>query len=170
MWILLPVLMLITGIASAFLDYVTPMLLMTPITVQIALAINISPLILLIPEVFASNVIRVSTLIGTPTNIIIGSFGDITFNDFLTNLTPGVFLAFIGLILYSWFTYREELTEAKTVSPVLLEKLEERGKITNPENLKKVGWIGAGMLLLFVFGEIIHLPPSVTALIGPLLC
>jgi Na+/H+ antiporter NhaD/arsenite permease-like protein len=47
-----------------------------------------------------------------------------------------------------------------------LEKLEERGKIANPENLKKVGWIGAGMLLLFVFGEIIHLPPSVTALIG----
>ena len=166
MWILLPVLMLITGIASAFLDNVTTMLLMTPITVQIALALNISPLILLIPEVFASNVIGVSTLIGTPTNILIGSFGDITFNDFLTNLTPGVFLAFIGLIIYSWFTYRGELSEAKTGSPVLLEKLEERGKITNPENLKKAGWIGAGMLLLFVFGEKIHLLPAVTALIG----
>ena len=166
MWILLPVLMLITGIASAFLDNVTTMLLMTPITVQIALALNLSPLILLIPEVFASNVIGVSTLIGTPTNILIGSFGDITFNDFLTNLTPGVFLAFIGLVLYSWFTYREELSGAKTGSPVLLEKLEERGKITNPENLKKAGWIGAGMLLLFVFGEKINLLPSVTALIG----
>jgi len=166
MWILLPVLMLITGIASAFLDNVTTMLLMTPITVQIALALNLSPLILLIPEVFASNVIGVSTLIGTPTNILIGSFGDITFNDFLTNLTPGVFLAFIGLALYSWFTYREELSGAKTGSPVLLEKLEERGKITNPENLIKAGWIGAGMLLLFVFGEKINLLPSVTALIG----
>lgn len=166
MWILLPVLMLITGIASAFLDNVTTMLLMTPISVQIALALNLSPLILLIPEVFASNVIGVSTLIGTPTNILIGSFGDITFNDFLTNLTPGVFLAFIGLTLYSWFIYREELSEAKTGSPVLLEKLEERGKITNPENLKKAGWIGAGMLLLFIFGEKFHLPPSVTALIG----
>jgi len=166
MWILLPVLMLITGIASAFLDNVTTMLLMTPITVQIALALNLSPLILLIPEVFASNVIGVSTLIGTPTNILIGSFGDITFNDFLTNLTPGVFLAFIGLVLYSWFTYQEELSGAKTGSPVLLEKLEERGKITNPENLKKAGWIGAGMLLLFVFGEKINLLPSVTALIG----
>ena len=88
MWILLPI--LITGIASAFLDNVTTMLLMTPITVQIALAVGISPLALLMPEVMASNVIGVSTLVGTPTNILIGSFGDISFTDFLTNLTPGV--------------------------------------------------------------------------------
>ncbi len=166
MWILLPVLMLITGVASAFLDNVTTMLLMTPITVQIALALNISPLVLLIPEVFASNVIGVSTLIGTPTNILIGSFGKITFNEFLINLTPGVLLAFIGLIIYSWFTYRKELEGEKTGSPLLLDKLEERGKITNPGNLTKAGWIGAGMLALFIFGEKIHLLPAVTALIG----
>lgn len=166
MWILLPVLMLITGVSSAFLDNVTTMLLMTPITVQIALTLNISPLVLLIPEVFASNVIGVSTLIGTPTNILIGSFGNITFNDFLKNLTPGVLMAFVGLIIYSWFTYRDELEGEKTGSPVLLEKLEERGKITNPDNLSKAGWIAAGMLLLFIFGERIHLLPSVTALIG----
>lgn len=166
MWILLPVLMLITGISSAFLDNVTTMLLMTPITVQIALTLNISPLVLLIPEVFASNVIGVSTLIGTPTNILIGSFGNISFNDFLINLTPGVLLAFVGLIIYSWFTYRQELEGEKSVSPVLLKKLEERGKITNPEHLAKAGWIGAGMLMLFIFGEKIHLLPSVTALIG----
>jgi Na+/H+ antiporter NhaD/arsenite permease-like protein len=128
--------------------------------------LNISPLALLIPEVFASNVIGVSTLIGTPTNILIGSFGQITFNNFLINLTPGVLLAFIGLIVYSWFSFRKDLTGEKTSSPLLLEKLEERGKITNPENLKKAGWIGAGMLVLFIFGESIHLLPSVTALIG----
>jgi Na+/H+ antiporter NhaD/arsenite permease-like protein len=165
-WILLPVLMLITGIASAFLDNVTTMLLMTPISVQIALALNLSPLVLLIPEVFASNVIGVSTLIGTPTNILIGSFGNITFNDFLANLTPGVLLAFAGLIVYSWLIYRPELTGETSTSQLLLQKLEERGKITNPEHLKKAGWIGAGMLLLFVFGESVHLLPSVTALIG----
>lgn len=165
-WLLLPILMLITGISSAFLDNVTTMLLMTPISVQIALALNMSPLVLLIPEVFASNVIGVSTLIGTPTNILIGSFGNITFNDFLFNLTPGVLLAFVGLIIYSWFSYRDELRGEKDSSPVLLEKLEERGKITNPLNLTKAGWIGAGMLALFIFGEQIQLLPSVTALIG----
>jgi Na+/H+ antiporter NhaD/arsenite permease-like protein len=166
MWMLLPILMLITGVSSAFLDNVTTMLLMTPITVQIALTLHISPLVLLIPEVFASNVIGVSTLIGTPTNILIGSFGEITFNDFLINLTPGVIMAFVALVIYSWYTYRDELQGEKTGSPTLLEKLEERGKITNPNHLKKSGWIGAGMLALFVFGEKIHLLPAVTALIG----
>lgn len=166
MWILLPVLMLITGVSSAFLDNVTTMLLMTPISVQIALTLGISPLVLLIPEVFASNVIGVSTLIGTPTNILIGSFGDITFNEFLINLTPGVLMAFVGLVIYSWFVYRDELKGEKTGSPVLLEKLEERGKITNPGNLSKAGWIGAGMMALFIFGEKIDLLPAVTALIG----
>jgi Na+/H+ antiporter NhaD/arsenite permease-like protein len=166
MIILLPILMLVTGVSSAFLDNVTTMLLMTPITVQIALALNISPLALLIPEVFASNVIGVSTLIGTPTNILIGSFSEITFNDFLINLTPGVLLAFFGLVIYSWFTFRSDLSGETVSSPLLLSKLEERGKITNPENLNKAGWIGAGMMLMFIFGETVHLLPSVTALIG----
>jgi Na+/H+ antiporter NhaD/arsenite permease-like protein len=73
-WLLVIILMIITGIASAFLDNVTTMLLMTPISVQIALALGINPLALLIPELFASNVVGISTLIGTPTNILIGSF------------------------------------------------------------------------------------------------
>jgi Na+/H+ antiporter NhaD/arsenite permease-like protein len=75
-------------------------------------------------------------------------------------------MAFVALVIYSWYTYRDELQGEKTGSPTLLEKLEERGKITNPNHLKKSGWIGAGMLALFVFGEKIHLLPAVTALIG----
>ena len=166
MWLLLPILMLFTGIASAFLDNVTTMLLMTPMTVQIAIALGISPLALLIPEVMASNVIGVSTLVGTPTNILIGSFGNISFNDFLSNLTPGVLVSFIGLTIYSWFIYRNNLKKAHKPTPVLMEKLAERGKITQPDNLKKVGWVGLGMIVLFVIGESIHLLPAVTALMG----
>lgn len=166
MLLLLPILMFITGISSAFLDNVTTMLLMTPITVQIALAVEITPLALLIPEVMASNVIGVSTLVGTPTNILIGSYGGITFNGFLQNLTPGVLLAFIGLVIYNSVIYRKELNEAHGASETLLAILEERGKITHPDHLKKAGWIGALMLLMFIFGEKIHMLPSVTALIG----
>ena len=164
--LLLPILMLITGVASAFLDNVTTMLLMTPISVQIALSLGISPLALLIPEVMASNVIGVSTLVGTPTNILIGSYGNITFNGFLQNLTPGVLLAFVGLVLYSIFSYRKELNQAQSSSETLMKKLEERGKITQPVHLKKAGVIGAIMLLMFIFGEKIHLLPAVTAIIG----
>ena len=165
-WLLLPILMLITGVASAFLDNVTTMLLMTPITVQIALAMGVNPLAFLIPEVMASNVIGISTLIGTPTNILIGSYGNISFNSFLVNLTPGVILAFVGLLAYCGFTYRKELAAATGASKLLLEKLAERGQITEPVHLRKAGWVGAGMLLLFFFGEQIHLLPAVTALIG----
>jgi Na+/H+ antiporter NhaD/arsenite permease-like protein len=165
-WLLLPILMLITGVASAFLDNVTTMLLMTPISVQIALALGINPLALLMPEVLASNVIGVSTLVGTPTNILIGSFGAISFNDFLTNLTPGVLLAFVGLVIYTGLTYRKELQQAREPSPMLLDELAERGKITQPDHLKKAGVVGAGMLVLFVVGEYFHLLPAVTALMG----
>ncbi|MFN2143870.1 MAG: SLC13 family permease, partial [Anaerolineales bacterium] len=102
----------------------------------------------------------------TPTNILIGSYAGISFNGFLQNLTPGVFLAFIGLIIYSSLVYRKELAEAHEASETLIKKLEEGGQITHPDHLKKAGWIGAGMLFLFIFGERIHLLPSVTALIG----
>ncbi len=163
---LLPILMLITGIASAFLDNVTTMLLMTPISVRIALSLGLNPLVLLIPEVFASNVIGISTLIGTPTNILIGSFAQLSFNDFLINLTPGVLLAFIGLLGYVYFTYRKQLAGSPEFSKLLLEKLEEQAKITEPDNLRKAGIIGFFMLLMFVLGEQVHLVPAVTALVG----
>lgn len=168
-WLLVVILMIITGIASATLDNVTTMLLMTPITVQIALALGINPLALLIPEVLASNVAGISTLIGTPTNILIGHYAKLSFNDFLTNLTPGVLLAMLGLILYTEFVYRRELRAGNTsggISTLLLDKLAERATITEPDHLKKAGIIGAFMLVLFVAGEAIHLIPAVTALMG----
>jgi len=167
-WLLLLILMIITGVASAFLDNVTTMLLMTPITIEIALSLGINPLALLIPQVFASNVVGISTLVGTPTNILIGSYANISFNDFLINLTPGVLLALVGLMIYSQLVYRKSL-QAQTgdgISEILLQKLEERAIITETEHLKKAGWVGLGMLILFVTGENFHLLPSVTALIG----
>ena len=168
LWLLLIILTVITGVASALLDNVTTMLLMTPITIQIALALGISPLALLMPEVMASNVVGISTLIGTPTNILIGSFASISFNDFLVNQTPGVVLAMLGLVGYSLFVYRKELLAPGTgqVSPLLMEKLAERARITEPGHLHKAGWVGGGMILLFVFGERVHLLPAVTALMG----
>jgi Na+/H+ antiporter NhaD/arsenite permease-like protein len=168
LWLLLPILMVITGVASAFLDNVTTMLLMTPISVQIALAMGINPLALLIPEVMASNVVGISTLVGTPTNILIGSYAKISFNDFLVNLTPGVLLALLGLIIYSELVYRKEFKASggTGLSSVLLKALAERGRITEPDHLKKAGVVGAGMVVLFVMGEQIHLLPAVTALIG----
>jgi len=168
-WLLMVILMVIAGVASAFLDNVTTMLLMTPITIQIALSLNMNPLALLMPEVMASNVVGISTLIGTPTNILIGSFADISFSDFVVNLTPGVIIAMIGLVLYNQLVYSDELRASAGeggLSPMLLERLEKRGQIQQPGHLRKAGIVGGGMLVLFVFGENVHLVPAVTALMG----
>lgn len=167
-WLLMPILMLIAGVASALLDNVTTMLLMTPISVQIALAMGVNPLVLLLPEVMASNVAGISTLVGTPTNILIGSFASISFSDFLKNLTPGVLLAMVGLVIYSEFINRKSLNfdESEGVSDMLLKELAERARITEPVHLRKAGVVGAFMLVLFIAGESIHLLPSVTALMG----
>lgn len=167
-WLLLTILMIITGLASAFLDNVTTMLLMTPITVQIALSMGINPLALLVPEVFASNVVGISTLVGTPTNILIGSYARISFADFLKNLTPGVLAALAGLIIYSLWIYRKELKSKidTEMADLLMKKLEEQAVINEPGNLKKVGVVGLGMLILFVTGEHMNMLPSVTAIMG----
>ncbi len=166
-WLLVIILMIITSIASALLDNVTTMLLMTPMTIRIALAMEVTPLSLLLPEVLASNVGGISTLIGTPTNILIGSYAKLTFNDFLRNLTPGVVLALGVLIAYVLIYYRRQLfTKKGGLSPAMLERLAESGRITQPQKLAKAGVVFAVMLVFFVIGERFHLVPAVTAILG----
>ncbi len=166
-WLLVLILMSITAVASALLDNVTTMLLMAPITVQIALTLGINPLTLLIPEVLASNVGGISTLIGTPTNILIGSYAGLGFNDFLVNLTPGVLLAMGILMAFVVLRYRKEhRTAGSSLSDTMRERLRESGRITQPEKLRKAGLIFGVMLVLFVIGDAIHLTPAVTAIMG----
>jgi Na+/H+ antiporter NhaD/arsenite permease-like protein len=167
MWLLVLILMLITAVASALLDNVTTMLLMAPITIQIALTLGINPLALLIPEVLASNVGGISTLIGTPTNILIGSYAGLGFNDFLINLTPGVIAALVVLAGYLLFHYRKTYAKAGgQLSDAMRERLREHGRITEPERLRKAGIIFGIMLVLFVLGDQIGLVPAVTAIMG----
>ena len=73
LWLLVVILMLLTSVASALLDNVTTMLLVAPITLQIALTLGVGPLSLLVPEMLASNVGGISTLIGTPALIFVSS-------------------------------------------------------------------------------------------------
>jgi Na+/H+ antiporter NhaD/arsenite permease-like protein len=167
MWLLVTILMLITAVASALLDNVTTMLLMAPITIQIALTLGLNPLSLLIPEVLASNVGGISTLIGTPTNILIGSYAGLGFNDFVTKLTPGVVAALVALVGFVVLRYLGESRAAgNQLSEAMRERLRESGRITEPEKLRKAGLIFGLMLVLFVVGDAIHLVPAVTAIMG----
>lgn len=166
-WLLVLILMLVTAVASALLDNFTTMLLMTPISLQIALAIGINPLALIIPEVLASNVGGISTLIGTPTNILIGAHADIGFSDFLINQTVGVVVALIVMAAFVLYHYRSEWAKApRGVSDRLMERLEASAEIREKDALVKSGVVFVLILAGFVLGERIHLVPAVPALVG----
>jgi Na+/H+ antiporter NhaD/arsenite permease-like protein len=166
-WLLVIILMLLTSVASAMLDNVTTMLLMAPITLEIALALGISPLSLIIPEILASNIGGISTLIGTPTNILIGSYADIGFTDFLVYLTPGVLVAQGVLTAYVLLVYRRQYRAVSGgLSAAMLQRLRENGRIKQPATLAKAGVVFVIMLFFFVLGERIHLVPAVTAILG----
>ena len=96
---LLVVLALVTAVFSAFLDNVTTVLLIAPVTFQITRKLNINPYPYLVVEIFASNIGGTATLIGDPPNILIGSALNLTFMDFVNELTPVVTITMIVLIL-----------------------------------------------------------------------
>lgn len=167
LWKLMTILMAITAVSSALLDNVTTMLLVTPITIRIALAIDVDPLTLLFPEVLAANVGGLSTMVGTPTNILIASYSGISFSAFLLNLTPGVVLALAGLWGYCALRFKRQLTAREGErSEGLLQRLEEGATIAQPGHLRKSGWVGLGMLALFIGGESLHITPALVALLG----
>ncbi len=166
-WLLVLILMAVTAVASALLDNFTTMLLMTPISLQIALAIGINPLALIIPEVLASNVGGISTLIGTPTNILIGAHANIGFTDFLVNQTVGVVAALVMMALFVLWHYRAEWRkQSGGISPALYQMLEENARIEHPNQLRKSAIIFVLIITGFVVGEQFHVVPAVPALIG----
>lgn len=166
-WLLVLILMLVTAVASALLDNFTTMLLMTPISLQIGLALGINPLALIIPEVLASNVGGISTLIGTPTNILIGAYAGIGFSDFLINQTAGVLLALVLMGGYVLYHYRAEWRKVSGgISPLLYARLEENAEIEDPSALWRSGLVFVIVIAGFIVGEQFHIVPAVPALIG----
>ncbi|MCD4684721.1 MAG: hypothetical protein K8S97_02145 [Anaerolineae bacterium] len=161
------VLVIITTLASALLDNVTTMLLMVPITLEIAIALNLPPSSLLIPEILASNIGGISTLIGTPTNILIGAYAEISFNDFLINQTVGVLIALVVMTAYVIWHFREVFGQSeKGISPTLYAKLEENAKIKNVVVLRKSLFVFAVTIMIFIVEESMDMAPAVTALLA----
>jgi Na+/H+ antiporter NhaD/arsenite permease-like protein len=161
------VLMCITALASAFLDNVTTMLLIIPVTVEIALTLKINPLTFLMPEVFASNVGGTATLIGDPPNIMIGSFAKLSFLDFVSNLGL-VCLICLGLaVVYFILWYRRDYQKAKVEDvPRMIAHLRQAFAITNARLLTYSLLILAMVIGMFVLHGALHMEPSIAALIG----
>ena len=164
------VLQIVTAVISAFLDNVTTMLLVLPVTIEIAVTLKINPLTLLVPEAFASNVGGTATLIGDPPNILIGSYAGLTFGQFVQNLTLVCAISLVASSLFLvWWNKKEYLkAEVKDV-PRTIEFLREQYKITN-KKLMIQGLILLGFtILLFAVHGFLHMQVSVAALIGSLI-
>ncbi|MBI5570576.1 MAG: ArsB/NhaD family transporter [Desulfomonile tiedjei] len=166
-FLLAALLCVITAVLSAFLDNVTTMLLLTPVTIELSVILRVSPFALLLPEIMASNFGGTSTLIGDPPNIMIGSYAGLTFNDFLMSLGPVVFVTMVAQILYTRWYYGREYGEAKVEKVAdLVGFLKEKYRITDARLL----WVGStvllGVIVLFLLHGALHMEVSVAALLG----
>jgi len=164
------VLQIITAVVSAFLDNVTTMLLVLPVTIEIAVTLKINPLTLLVPEAFASNVGGTATLIGDPPNILIGSYAGLTFGQFVQNLTLVCTVSLIASSFFLlWWNKKEYLkAEVKDVSRTIAY-LKEEYQITNKKLMIQGLMLLGFTILLFALHGFLHMQVSVAALIGSLL-
>jgi Na+/H+ antiporter NhaD/arsenite permease-like protein len=158
-------LVLITAIASAFLDNVTTVLLIAPVTLLVCDRLGIDPVPFLIAEVFASNIGGAATLIGDPPNIIIASRAGLTFNDFLVHLTPIIAIVLAAFVLVLPWLFRGSFTADPARAAEVME-LDEREAIQDTRLLIKCGAVLAAVLAGFVSHSVLHLEPSVVALLG----
>jgi Na+/H+ antiporter NhaD/arsenite permease-like protein len=166
-FLLSTILCVITAVLSAFLDNVTTMLLLTPVTMEIALVLGVSPFVFLLPEVVASNFGGTATLIGDPPNIMIGSYAGLTFNDFVINLTPIVLIVMVTQILYNKRLYGSQYDKARVEdAPKMISFLKEKYPITDRRVLTVGGSVLLGVIVLFILHGVFHMEVSVAALFG----
>ena len=167
-WIIAAALISLTGITSAFLNDVTAILLLAPLSIQMAVAIGLNPLIIVIPEVLASNIGGAATLIGDPPSTIVGSHIGISFGDYLVNMAPIAFICMLALLVVNWFQYRGSYADARRkVSDTLTEQLASESQITDHVTLRKALIIALFTFIGFFVADIFdHMPPGVVALSG----
>jgi len=181
-WSLVLILCTVTAILSAFLDNVTTMLLLTPVTIQLAKVLDLNPIPILISEVIFSNIGGAATMIGDPPNIMIGSAMSpsaiagnsdiavqslasqgVTFNDFILEMAPGIFMTVVpSLMLIRWL-YKDEFSGGKNTD---ISELEKKYAIKDFRGLKISGSILSLVILGFFLHPILHLPVSWVALGG----
>jgi Na+/H+ antiporter NhaD/arsenite permease-like protein len=156
---------LITAVLSAFLDNVTTVLLIVPVTFAIAKQLKMSPVPFLIAEIIASNIGGTATLIGDPPNIMIGSATSLGFMDFVFNLTPVVVVVYVITIFIIQIIYRKQLTAKKELQAKIMD-LDEKSEIKDPRLLRKCLVVLSLTVLGFILHQYIHLESSVIALSG----
>ncbi|HWN21336.1 MAG TPA: ArsB/NhaD family transporter [Gaiellaceae bacterium] len=156
----------VTGLLSAFLDNLTAILLVVPITLLLADLLRISPIPLVLVEVLASNIGGTATLIGDPPNIMIGTARpELSFLDFIVNLAPvAIFTLLVvtsGLALF----YRRQL-RIEPERAVEVERLDAAADMREAPYVKRSLAVLLGTIVGFFLHAPLHLEPAVVALVG----
>ncbi len=154
-----------TAFVSAFLDNVTTVILIMPITFAIAKKLEIDPVPYLLTEVFASNIGGTATLIGDPPNIIIGSAGGLTFMDFLKELTPVVVIILLFVVSVLALLFKNKL-HADQDKMNAVAQIDNSGTITNKNLMLRSTIVLALVILGFMLHDMIHLETCVVAMLG----
>ncbi len=162
---ILLLLALATAVISAFLDNVTTVLILVPITFLIAVELDVRPEPFVIVLAMASNVGGTATLIGDPPNIMIGSAAGLGFTDFLFKLGPVILAILAALCAFVWLVFRKDL-RVSAERRARIMAFEEGKAITDKPLLAKsllvLGLVVAGFLL----HDIIGIQASTMALAG----
>ena len=162
---LLLVLAVVTAVFSAFLDNVTTVLLIVPVTFQITKKLGINPYPYLLIEIFSSNIGGTATLIGDPPNILIGSALDLTFMDFVKVLSPIVAITMVVLIIIFDLVWKKRLvTDLKKRAMVM--RMDEKESITDKSLLYKSLFVLACVITSFIFAKELYLDNGTIALTG----
>lgn len=156
---------LITAVASAGLDNVTTVLLIAPVTLLVCDRIGVRPIPFLIAEALASNIGGTATLVGDPPNLIVASKSGLGFNDFLINLGPIVVVMLVAFVALSRLLFRKDfVADPEQVAQVMT--LDEKEAIRDRPLLVKSLIVLALVLAGFTLHGVLHLEPSVVALLG----
>jgi Na+/H+ antiporter NhaD/arsenite permease-like protein len=156
----------LTGVLSAFLDNLTTVLLVVPVTLTVARTLGLPVVPLVLIEIMASNIGGTATLIGDPPNILIGTHvEELSFNDFIVNLAPVSVAALAAASGLLYAVYRRSLR----VAPDRVEALraiEPRTALEGARNLRRSVAVLAGTIVAFFLHAPLHLEPAVVALAG----
>jgi Na+/H+ antiporter NhaD/arsenite permease-like protein len=155
----------ITALLSAFLDNLTTILLIAPITFLLADALDIEAVPLLIIEVIASNIGGTATLIGDPPNIIIAGATGLSFNSFIVNLAPIVLVAFAVVVPLLYLVFRDRLQVEEQDRRAVME-LDALASIRDSAELRRTGPVLALTILAFFAHQALHVEPATVALAG----
>ena len=154
-----------TAVLSAFLDNLTTVLLMVPITFLLADALDVDPIPLVIIEILVSNIGGTATLIGDPPNIMIAGATGLTFVEFIVNLAPVAIVAFVVVTAGLYSVYRSRLQISHDARERVME-LDAADSIEDLDELKRTVPILFATVLLFFAHQALHIEPATVALTG----